>query len=558
MPGGTLIVEGNYDVDVALQAAKGCTPTLKLEESVLDKGKNVDVYLQLGTKKKLTLEISDADECNNGFVAILNVEPTYEGGNPVRYTVIGTPLSVSFDRLVAALTCPDFELGNLQKDVAWSVLRAAVGTNPQNICSVDKNPFNGSDGYTWAVAPDQTALTYVAKKNGTPTDTDYDFKIIFPVDNDGKSEPRVWVKDADSYQSKDAIKDLADSIIKQRQYANYCINFNGRDYYENCEAYSESIVGDIPTMVASYSTGCIAGTIGCAVALTSLSAGTLSGIGLKDAAASAITCTITPIITAITWKFTSATETSTKYWISETPLAFGGLLPSRLALSATATRLSAKRMATLEKELEMLKNVKTVLNQGAVSEVGAGIKNYSNSLYALVQKASEVGAEDLMDEPLYKVLGYENAKNAAEALAGKGAAPEKLVEFLNDTKLGQYKGPNASDDFAKAFMQAVKESRADPDTVARNLANRYDEVTKVVEERLKPRLSLKQQILCGAVGAATGTLAYYKWAAHTRATGLRYNKLIVTADAPLHDVVGINTTGTSTLHNNGVIEVTPQ
>ncbi|WP_457751096.1 hypothetical protein [Thermococcus sp.] len=553
-------------------AGKDCyTATFVEGESKCKVDKDKECTYNIDNWENATIRITASckkEKVPESATLVLTFQPTSNGkadgtpvGIPETAVIIIKPLTVSFPRLVSALTCSEFSINDetaFRTQVAKTVLAAAL--SDKKPCSVISNTNGGTGndipdlgGYNWQVIGENGRLVLRAAKGEKVDDTTELFRIEFKGKDMG-----VWVKDAESYQGKDKIMDLASSIIQQREYANYCINFDGRDYYANCKAYSKNIVGDIPTMVASYSAGCIVGTIGCAVGLTSLSAGTLSGMGLKDAAASAITCTIAPIITAITWKITSATETSKKYWISETPLAFGGLLPSKLALSATATRLSAKRMATLEKELEMLKNVKTVLNQGAVSEVGTGIKNYANNLYALAQEASKAGAKDIMDEPLYKVLGYKSATDAAKELAGKSTAPPTLKEFLENTKLSQYTGPEASDDFAKAFMDAVKKSGADPDAVAKNLANRYDEVTKVVEEKLKPKLSLKKQLLCGAVGAALGTTSYYLWASHEGATGLRYNKLSVTVDSPLQDVVKINITGASTLHNNGVIEVTPQ
>ncbi|ALM74593.1 hypothetical protein [Thermococcus barophilus] len=76
------------------------------------------------------------------------------------------------------LTYPKFELKELDKGVAWTVLAAAMGK--ENVCGVleSKNePINGG-GYNWTVQTG-SKLIYAAKKSGKPTPTDYDFKIEF-------------------------------------------------------------------------------------------------------------------------------------------------------------------------------------------------------------------------------------------------------------------------------------------------------------------------------------------------------------------------------------------
>ena len=213
--------------------------------------------------------------------------------------------------LVAALTCPDFELKTLGEDVPWSVLRAAVGSGSTDICSVDKNPFKGSDGYTWAVAPNQTALTYVAKKDGTPTDNDYDFKIIFPADNDWKSEPRVWVKDVPQDNACDEVKSALQDASRYQNYdlkiyigstANVCVGDYG-------SAKSGELLRAVKSNApyAAYATGCVAGAAICNTAMAIGSGGLTIPQAIISGAEDMVMCGavaaglkfITPMVTGI-------------------------------------------------------------------------------------------------------------------------------------------------------------------------------------------------------------------------------------------------------------------
>ena len=85
------------------------------------------------------------------------------------------------ENLVAALTCPEFRLDELDQGVARTVLAAAVGMD--NPCSAIQNATGiQGDGYDWEVSSGAQP-TYIAKKGDKEA-----FRIIFPVDNGGKAE----------------------------------------------------------------------------------------------------------------------------------------------------------------------------------------------------------------------------------------------------------------------------------------------------------------------------------------------------------------------------------
>ena len=136
------------------------------------------------------------------------------------------------------LTWPDSDLKELKKDVAKSVMLAALGVeNPcDGVGNKNSNGFETKEGYDWNcdVGP---MLNYYAKKGGPASMTDYDFKIEF----DG-GKPRVWGEDYDK-ASCDVVRDV---LPDQTEYQSYNLNlivneedclikFGTADYYHKRE-----------------------------------------------------------------------------------------------------------------------------------------------------------------------------------------------------------------------------------------------------------------------------------------------------------------------------------
>lgn len=427
-------------------------------------------------------------------------------------------------------------------EVTTSVLKAAL---LNSTCEVEPNNSGVVDlGNGWTIKKSGSSI--VAEHMGVSGGQGATAEPVVTIRwTDGFG---VWVSDAENYKNSAKVKDIADGIIQNRQYTSYCINFNGTDYYANCKAYSNNILRDAPTAIISYSTGCAAGTVLCTGAMTWLSGESFAFVGLKNAAKDLAMCAIAPTITVAMWHLASATETSTKYLLSESPLIFGGMLPSWYTSKKAAAIVTTKRIVQVREKLDDLIRYEKALETGALKAPSTIVGEYANKLYAVAESAKEAGDEAIMKKSVYELLGYSNADDAVDGLVGEKYTP--LKEFL-ERQLSTF---NSSDEFAQQFQQIAEKSGV-ADKIAKNLQNRVDEVKKIVEKDLEYKLSLKKQLLCGAVGAVTGTLTYYSIASLTGATGLRYNKLIVTVSNPAPHVVRIYTTSTSTIHNNGTIEV---
>ena len=116
-------------------------------------------------------------------------------GTPLVFHIPVRPLKVKFDRLVQALTCPDFHLDDLKKEVKRSVLAAALGSDDpcslRNNIGGEKGASNTVGNYYWTV----TDNTFCAKSNSDATDCAFQIKF------EGE-EPAVWVEDAEEWKSR--------------------------------------------------------------------------------------------------------------------------------------------------------------------------------------------------------------------------------------------------------------------------------------------------------------------------------------------------------------------
>ncbi|NJE06133.1 hypothetical protein E3E36_08270 [Thermococcus sp. M36] len=542
---GTLIVSGEYKVNLTLSGSGDCKPTLKLEGTPLEEGKNDNVKLN-PTDGKLTLVIDNTEECNPGFAAILDVQPTYDGGKPVQYTIVGIPLSVKFDRLVAALTCPDFDLDHLDVEVKKSVFAAVLGSNDP--CTERKQIFGDTagqpaatqaSGYYWAI---YNQAVY-AKADKQPTQNDYDFAIIF----DG-TEPRVWVKDADNYKDKDKIKDIADSIIQNRQYQKYCINFNGTDYYANCKQYHDKILGDFTTGFPAYVGGCTFGTLACEGIWLAVSGGFSWATVIKDIPRAAITCSVQP---AIAYLFARFSSTSTAYHVGEgigflAQVGVGGYFTAR-KVGAVTSGVKYNQLMNFVKQYGLFKS--TLLGEGTGRITRETIASVGNDIFRMNQEAAKIAGTDFKDIPVWKALGFDNEKTAEAMLEGYVDNERQLVKFLQKT-LGEFGEQEGSTKFGEELKNLVGTKRGNVSGFYTVISNQKDQIFQKIKEMMAPKLSKKGMFVCGTVGAVMGTVGYYA----ATSTGIVYNKLTITADSPAK-VVTINASTTYT--NNGKIELIP-
>ncbi len=180
--------------------------------------------------KNNDLSITVPSGCKTPLLGTITVTITPVVGNQQlaqdirKITLQINPLSVSFDKLVAALTCPQFRLDALQEDVVRTVLAAAVGKD--NPCSAIQNA-TGIQGevagkeYTWNVER-SSVLTYVAKNGDKEA-----FRIVFD-----RAEPVVWVKDIpEKEKACDEVKDRIFTSELEKKYTNYDLHLiiNGDD-----------------------------------------------------------------------------------------------------------------------------------------------------------------------------------------------------------------------------------------------------------------------------------------------------------------------------------------
>ena len=463
----------------------------------------------------------------NGISMSIKVTPNYAGLSPLYYDVGLYPLAVSFDKLVAALTCPTFRLDALQEDVAWSVLRAAVGKSPQEICSVEKNPFEGKDEYTWEAKPTQTSLTYIAKKGDEEA-----FRIVFQG-----SEPVVWIRSADEETVREALDKALE--IKNRQYVLTVKIANPKtgwylEYGQTSGAKIKTLADAAmsPGTIATYTAACVATTILCE--------------GIKVSLGNPI-----GIIKAVAY---------------EAPGCALGAVFSGLAFKASANNLSylaanpAGWLSYIGAEYVKLQGIKT--GAAGYSRIYGGLafrgspfstmrKIYTISDAFRTDKASDISkalgelAETLKSSPsTIPGVSYSNVKvstligikgQAAGEFAQKLAKAKKIKKYLSDdeikaltevldaAKTGQTIeeiNPKDLEKFGSALEKLKKSGFLDTDYAgAKALRTAYEDVldnlshpqtlVQRIGEEAGEGANLRKSFGCGALGNIMGSVTAY-------------------------------------------------
>ncbi|WP_297091231.1 hypothetical protein [Thermococcus sp.] len=215
-PGGAGYIDGGeYRLDIVVGGETECIEDLKIfgadAKDCLEQ--TCDKKLDILSKPYLEVKIANSDKCMTGISMSIKVSPNYAGLSPLYYDVGLYPLKVKFDRLVQALTCPDFHLDDLKEDVKRSVLAAALDNgdpcSQRKSIGGEKGEASGEvGGYYWTV----TDSTFCARSSSDATECAFEIKF------NGK-EPRVWVEGTEN--AKTICSDAESYVKDKKEYQQY-------------------------------------------------------------------------------------------------------------------------------------------------------------------------------------------------------------------------------------------------------------------------------------------------------------------------------------------------